>query len=325
MSLSQVFFCFVLLLFVPFLFLLFPSFFPGSCPFPKSVVFSKRLSINTAQTNPADPNLGEHGLVHRHPSLDAGLAAGCLCKDSLCAYEDACAKFWCLVQHSFLCTSFVSRVSSGKAMQKPQAPRRSKGKGQESCLSQRKRQHGSEDVWGDVLGSQPKRVITLQRRSRPPRTSVFSSLGLPVLDLVLRTFTCSTDSACSFETSVFSVNHLARIFAHAACRTQRCFKTASDASRCFHFSRFATPPCACACRILRILPGLSLYTSCLCIHSFTDPSHATTASFRSPAPQVNMIHPWALSAEVSKEHPQRNKTHTHTHTHGTGCLITRLG
>ena len=34
---------------------------------------------------------------------------------------------------------------------------------------------------------------------------MFSSLGLPVLDLVLRTFTCSTDSACSFETSVFSV------------------------------------------------------------------------------------------------------------------------
>ena len=80
--------------------------------------------------------------------------------------------------------------------------------------------------------------------------SVFSSLGLPVLDLVLRTFTCS-------------INHLARIFAHAACRTQRCFKTASDASRCFHFSRFATPPCAFACRILRILPGLSLYTSYL--------------------------------------------------------------
>ena len=68
----------------------------------------------------------------------------------------------------------------------------------------------------------------------PGSGSVFSSLGLPVLDLVLRTFTCSTDSACSFETSVFSVNHLARIFAHAACRTQRCFKTASDASRCFH-------------------------------------------------------------------------------------------
>ena len=78
----------------------------------------------------------------------------------------------------------------------------------------------------------------------PGSGSVFSSLGLPVLDLVLRTFTCSTDSACSLETSVFSVNHLARIFAHAACRTQRCFKTASDASRCFHFSRFATPPCA---------------------------------------------------------------------------------
>ena len=97
----------------------------------------------------------------------------------------------------------------------------------------------------------------------PPHGSVFSSLGLPILDLVLRTLTCSTDSACSFETSVFSVNHLARIFAHAACRTQRCFKTASDASRCFHFSRFATPPCAFACRILRILPGLSLYTSYL--------------------------------------------------------------
>ena len=74
--------------------------------------------------------------------------------------------------------------------------------------------------------------------SPPGSGSVFSSLGLPVLDLVLRTFTCSTDSACSFETSVFSVNHLARIFAHAACRTQRCFKTASDASRCFHVSRF---------------------------------------------------------------------------------------
>ena len=83
---------------------------------------------------------------------------------------------------------------------------------------------------------------------------------------------CSAVSVCTFWTwcyellhvppiqlvhlrPVFSVNHLARIFAHAACRTQRCFKTASDASRCFHFSRFATPPCAFACRILRILPG----------------------------------------------------------------------
>ena len=45
----------------------------------------------------------------------------------------------------------------------------------------------------------------------PGSGSVFSSLGLPVLDLVLRTFTCSTDSDCSLETSVFSVNHLARI------------------------------------------------------------------------------------------------------------------
>ena len=97
----------------------------------------------------------------------------------------------------------------------------------------------------------------------PGSGSVFSSLGLSVLDLVLRTFTCSTDLACSFETSIFSVNHLARIFAHAICRTQRCLQTASDASRCFHFSRFATPLYAFTCRILRILPGLSLYTSYL--------------------------------------------------------------
>ena len=118
----------------------------------------------------------------------------------------------------------------------------------------------------DWFGDDPPRSQArfLPGPSPPPGSgSVFSSLGLPVLDLVLRTFTCSTDSACSVETSVFSVNHLARIFAHAACRTQRCFKTASDASRCFHFSRFATPPCAFACRILRILPGLSLHTSYL--------------------------------------------------------------
>ena len=96
--------------------------------------------------------------------------------------------------------------------------------------------------------------------SIPPPRAVAQCSAVSVCP---RTFTCSADSACSFETSVFSVNHLARIFAHAACRTQRCFQTASDASRCFHFSRFATPPCAFACRILRILPGLSLYTSYL--------------------------------------------------------------
>ena len=79
----------------------------------------------------------------------------------------------------------------------------------------------------------------------PGSGSVFSSLGLPVLDLVLRTFTCSTDSACSFETSVFSVNHLARIFAHAACRTQRCLQTASDASLFSFFKVCHATMCVC--------------------------------------------------------------------------------
>ena len=59
---------------------------------------------------------------------------------------------------------------------------------------------------------------------------------------------------------------------HAACRTQRCFKTASDASRCFHFSRFASYE---SCRASRCTQA-----------TYADPSHATTASFRSPAPQV---------------------------------------
>ena len=86
-----------------------------------------------------------------------------------------------------------------------------------------------------VSGSIPPWSIPPPRQWLSVQQSRFARFGLGATNFYM------------FHRFVFSVNvyHLARIFAHAACRTQRCFETASDASRCSFFKVCHATMCVC--------------------------------------------------------------------------------